>query len=343
MTILITGGSGFIGSNLCNYLVTEKRESVVNVDSLTYAANADYVAHLSSYPNYRFYHADIRSLEKLRKIFDEVKPTAVMHLAAESHVDRSISAPSDFIMTNIIGTFNLLEVVREYILGLDCSARKAFRFHHISTDEVFGDLPHPDESAAADLTKFTEMSCYAPSSPYSASKASSDHLVRAWGRTYGIPFIITNCSNNYGPNQHVEKLIPTVIKNAVLGSDIPVYGNGRQIRDWLYVGDHVNALYIVLKDAQAGETYNIGGNEEWTNIDLIKLICEELNKIMPKSKGCYSSQIVHVSDRLGHDTRYAIDNSKITQRLNWKVQTNIRVGLQQTIKWYLRQLNLKGN
>lgn len=341
MTILVTGGSGFIGSNLCNYLVTEKGLPVVNVDSLSYASNESFISHLSSNSKYRFYCADIRSIENLRQIFKEVQPTAVMHLAAESHVDRSISKPGDFITTNIIGTFNLLEVVRDYLNCLDSHKKECFRFHHISTDEVFGDLPHPDNSTSNYLPKFTEKTSYAPSSPYSASKASSDHLVRAWGRTYGIPFIITNCSNNYGPNQNEEKLIPTVIKRAVSGLEIPVYGNGRQIRDWLYVEDHVKALHLVLKEGTVGESYNIGGNEEWANIDLIELVCDELNRILPKSHGSYTSQIVHVSDRLGHDARYAIDNSKITQRLNWKEQTNIRDGLQNTINWYLDQLKLK--
>lgn len=333
MKILLTGGAGFIGSAVVRHIIENTQDSVVNLDKLTYAGNLESLKSVDSNERYSFEHVDICNAEALNQVFLEHKPDAVMHLAAESHVDRSISGPADFIQTNIVGTYNLLESARQYWQSLDSVAKKSFRFHHISTDEVYGDLPHPDEQEGH-LPLFTEQSSYAPSSPYSASKASSDHLVRAWLRTYGLPTIITNCSNNYGPYHFPEKLIPLIILNALEGKELPIYGKGDQIRDWLYVGDHAKALYLVLTQGDIGETYNIGGHNEKQNIEVVQTICRILDTIVPKS-GNYEDQITYVSDRPGHDRRYAIDSSKMQADLNWTPEETFESGLRKTIQWYL--------
>src|SRR5690606_11511200 len=311
--ILVTGGAGFIGSAVVRHIIKNTQDDVVNVDKLTYAGNLESLSEVSDSDRYVFEHADICDKNAMDRIFAEHKPDAVMHLAAESHVDRSITGPAAFIETNIVGTYVLLEAARAYWSTLDEQAKKAFRFHHISTDEVYGDLPHPDEHpASAELPLFTETTAYAPSSPYSASKASSDHLVRAWLRTYGFPTIVTNCSNNYGPYHFPEKLIPLVILNALDGKALPIYGKGDQIRDWLYVEDHARALYKVVTEGKVGETYNIGGHNEKQNIEVVKTICHILDELQPQENGQpYESLITFVKDRPGHDLRYAIDASKI--------------------------------
>ena len=327
--ILVTGGAGFIGSAVIRYLINETNNNVLNVDKLTYAGNLESLASVNDNPRYQFLHADICDKVAMTKAFDDFEPDIVMHLAAESHVDRSIDGPMDFIQTNIIGTYNLLEVARNYWQNLTEDKKSSFRFHHISTDEVYGDL-----EGTEDL--FTEATSYNPSSPYSASKASSDHLVRAWHRTYGLPIVITNCSNNYGPYHFPEKLIPLVILNALDGKPLPVYGNGKQIRDWLYVEDHARALYLVATTAKVGETYNIGGHNEKQNIDVVKTICTILDNIKPRTDGqSYTQQITFVKDRPGHDLRYAIDASKIQQELNWQPQETFESGIQKTVEWYL--------
>lgn len=330
--ILVTGGAGFIGSAVIRYLINETNNNVLNVDKLTYAGNLESLASVNDNPRYQFLHADICDKVAMTKAFDDFEPDIVMHLAAESHVDRSIDGPMDFIQTNIIGTYNLLEVARNYWQNLTEDKKSRFRFHHISTDEVYGDL-----EATEDL--FTEATSYSPSSPYSASKASSDHLVRAWHRTYGLPVVITNCSNNYGPYHFPEKLIPLVILNALDGKPLPVYGDGKQIRDWLYVEDHARALYLVANTAKVGETYNIGGHNEKQNIDVVKTICTILDNIKPRTDGqSYAQQITFVKDRPGHDLRYAIDASKIQQELNWQPQETFESGIQKTVEWYLNNL-----
>ena len=338
MNILVTGGAGFIGSAVVRHIINNTQDSVINVDKLTYAGNLESLASIASSDRYVFEQVDICDRVELARVFTQHKPDAVMHLAAESHVDRSIAAPSDFILTNIVGTYTLLEATREYWNSLSVDAKKAFRFHHISTDEVYGDLPHPDEqgdhSSNKELPLFTEDTAYAPSSPYSASKASSDHLVRAWLRTYGLPTIITNCSNNYGPYQFPEKLIPLVIMNALDGKLLPIYGKGDQIRDWLYVEDHARALYKVLRAGKIGETYNIGGHNEKRNIEVVKAICSILDILVPKGT-LYAEQITYVTDRPGHDRRYAIDASKMSNELNWQPQETFETGLRKTIEWYL--------
>lgn len=309
--ILVTGGAGFIGSAVVRHIINNTQDSVVNVDKLTYAGNLESLADVSDSERYFFEHADICDAAAMARIFAQHQPDAVMHLAAESHVDRSITGPAAFIETNIVGTYVLLEAARNYWSGLDDEKKKNFRFHHISTDEVYGDLPHPDEvNSNETLPLFTETTAYAPSSPYSASKASSDHLVRAWKRTYGLPTIVTNCSNNYGPYHFPEKLIPLVILNSLEGKALPIYGKGDQIRDWLYVEDHARALYTVVTEGKAGETYNIGGHNEKKNIDVVFTICDLLDEIVPKEKS-YREQITYVTDRPGHDRRYAIDAEKI--------------------------------
>lgn len=331
MKILITGGAGFIGSALIRYIINNTSNSVINVDKLTYAANLDSLNDVSTSQRYFFEQIDICCPEELQRVFEEHNPDAVMHLAAESHVDRSISAPDAFIQTNIVGTYLLLEASRKYWMSLTETSQKKFRFHHISTDEVYGDLIDSNDF-------FTESTPYAPSSPYSASKASSDHLVRAWHRTYGLPVLITNCSNNYGSYQFPEKLIPKIIFKALLGQELTVYGSGLQIRDWLYVDDHADALYQVLTRGLVGDTYNIGGSNEKTNIDVIKEICELLEELMPeKPQGVvrYTDLITHVKDRAGHDFRYAIDASKIRQVLGWVPKENFKSGLRKTVQWYL--------
>lgn len=331
MKILITGGAGFIGSAVARHVIENTENEVLNVDKLTYAGNLESLARIAKNPRYTFSQTDICDRAALDELFENFQPDAVMHLAAESHVDRSITGPAAFIETNIIGTYQLLEAARHYWNTLPENRKTAFRFHHISTDEVYGDL-----EGTEDL--FLETTPYAPSSPYSASKASSDHLVRAWYRTYGLPVVLTNCSNNYGPFHFPEKLIPLVILNALAGKPLPVYGNGTQIRDWLYVEDHARALYKVVTEAAVGETYNIGGHNEQKNIDVVKAICELLEELAPnKPEGLarYEDLITYVTDRPGHDLRYAIDASKIQKDLGWVPQESFETGLRKTVQWYL--------
>lgn len=327
MKILVTGGAGFIGSAVIRHIINKTDYSVINVDKLTYAGNLESVEVVAQDSRYSFQKVDICDIEALKKVFMDYKPTAVMHLAAESHVDRSIEGPSDFIQTNIIGTYNMLEVSRAYWSNLDDETKTLFRFHHISTDEVYGDLNKNDNP-------FTEETSYAPSSPYSASKASSDHLVRAWLRTYELPIVITNCSNNYGPYHFPEKLIPLVIINAINAKPLPIYGDGEQIRDWLYVDDHADALLKVLNKGIIGETYNIGGHNEKTNLEVVYGLCDALQDIRPCDYS-YRDLITHVSDRPGHDRRYAIDASKLERELGWKPKETFETGIKKTVEWYL--------
>ncbi|WP_031571272.1 dTDP-glucose 4,6-dehydratase [Rheinheimera texasensis] len=329
--ILVTGGAGFIGSAVCRHIINETSDAVLNLDKLTYAGNLASLGSIEKSPRYQFRQADICDAAALAEIFASFQPDCVMHLAAESHVDRSIDGPSAFIQTNIVGTYTLLEVARSYWKSLDENRAAAFRFHHISTDEVYGDLHGTDDL-------FCETTPYAPSSPYSASKASSDHLARAWLRTYGLPVIVTNCSNNYGPYHFPEKLIPLTILNALAGKNLPVYGRGTQIRDWLYVEDHARALYLVVSQGVVGETYNIGGHNEKQNIEVVELICDLLEELAPeKPTGVshYRDLIRFVSDRPGHDLRYAIDASKIERELGWRPQETFESGLRKTVFWYL--------
>ncbi|MEW6459825.1 MAG: dTDP-glucose 4,6-dehydratase [Pseudomonadota bacterium] len=335
MRILITGGAGFIGSALIRHLIRQTDHEVLNLDKLTYAGNLESLETVADSPRYRFVQADIADSEQVAATLAEFQPDAVMHLAAESHVDRSIDGPAAFIQTNIVGTYSLLESVRSYWLGLDAERQAAFRFHHISTDEVYGDLHGVDDL-------FSETTPYAPSSPYSASKAASDHLVRAWLRTYGLPVLITNCSNNYGPYHFPEKLIPLMILNALAGKPLPVYGNGQQVRDWLYVEDHARALLKVVSEGQVGETYNIGGHNEQKNLDVVHAICallEELAPQKPAGIARYEELITYVQDRPGHDLRYAIDASKIERELGWVPEETFASGLRKTVQWYLDNLD----
>lgn len=329
MRILLTGGAGFIGSAVVRHIIENTDDTVINVDKLTYAGNLESLSTVSNSDRYHFEQADICHAETMAELLAKYRPDAVMHLAAESHVDRSIDGPAAFIETNIVGTYTLLEAVRQYWSELDEAARLAFRFHHISTDEVYGDLENPEDL-------FTEDTPYAPSSPYSASKASSDHLVRAWRRTYGLPVLVTNCSNNYGPYHFPEKLIPHIILNAIQGKALPVYGDGSQIRDWLHVEDHARALYRVLTQGNVGETYNIGGHNEKQNIDVVRSICGLLDELHPESPVTpHESLIEFVTDRPGHDKRYAIDASKMQQELDWVPEETFDSGLRKTVCWYL--------
>lgn len=333
-TILVTGGAGFIGSAVIRHIIRNTGDKVVNLDNLTYAGNLESLDETVHSPRYAFEHADICQRRRLEQIFHTHQPDCVMHLAAESHVDRSIDGATAFIQTNVVGTCVLLDVARDYWRALSEPCRGAFRFHHVSTDEVYGDLGESDAS-------FLESTAYAPSSPYAASKASSDHLVRAWRRTYGLPTLITNCSNNYGPYQFPEKLIPLMIVNALAGKALPIYGKGDQIRDWLFVEDHVRALYLVLGAGQPGETYNIGGRSEKRNIDVVRTLCELLDELAPaRPPGAsrYMGLITHVADRPGHDRRYAIDASKIERTLGWAPQESFQTGLRKTVEWYLANM-----
>ena len=356
-TILVTGGAGFIGSAVIRHLINDTHHSVINVDKLTYAGNLESLSSISHNARYYFEHVDICDANEIARVLHQHQPDIIMHLAAESHVDRSIDGPSEFIQTNIIGTYNLLEQARRYWCELDENKKAEFRFHHISTDEVYGDLAHPDEyrttvlesELLADsvglpsipqqpLPLFTETTPYEPSSPYSASKASSDHLVRAWHRTYNLPTLITNCSNNYGPFHFPEKLVPLVILNALQGKPLPIYGKGLQIRDWLYVEDHARALVLVAIKGKIAETYNIGGHNEKQNIEVVNTICELLEELVPqkpKNISQYIDLVTFVKDRAGHDFRYAIDASKIQNELKWLPVETFESGIRKTVEWYL--------
>jgi dTDP-glucose 4,6-dehydratase len=356
MKILVTGGAGFIGSAVIRHIIRHTADSAVNLDKLTYAGNLESLAEVSNSEHYAFEQVDICDRAALDCVLREHQPDAIMHLAAESHVDRSIDGPAEFITANIVGTYTLLEAARQYWQGLDEQRKAAFRFHHISTDEVYGDLEGPQDL-------FTETTAYAPSSPYSASKASSDHLVRAWRRTYGLPTIITNCSNNYGPYHFPEKLIPLVILNALEGKPLPIYGKGNQVRDWLYVEDHARALHKVVSEGVVGETYNIGGHNEKQNIEVVHSICDLLDELRPmqspvgasllaitptisggtEQANCqqahsYRSLITHVKDRPGHDLRYAIDAGKVQRELGWVPLETFESGIRKTVEWYLNNL-----
>jgi len=328
MKILVTGGAGFIGSGLIRYLIQETEHSLLNVDKLTYAGNLESLIDVGKDARYRFEKLDICDAAAMKGLFKDYCPDVVMHLAAESHVDRSIDGPAAFIQTNILGTYTLLEAARGYWEELEGSAKARFRFHHISTDEVFGSL--------GKTGFFTEETAYHPNSPYSASKSSSDHLVRAWQHTYGLPVLITNCSNNYGPYQFPEKLIPLMILNGLEEKPLPIYGKGENIRDWLYVEDHVRALFLVLTEGRPGETYNIGGHNEKTNLEVVHAVCRLLDELAPNPKlGAHDSLIQFVKDRPGHDQRYAIDASKIARELNWKPRERFASGLRKTVQWTL--------
>jgi len=328
--ILVTGGAGFIGSNFIqDWLANNAAEEIINLDKLTYAGNVDNLSSLKNDRRHIFVHGDIGDQALVKKLLVEYQPRAIINFAAESHVDRSIYGPTDFIQTNIVGTFNLLECAREYWNSLEGSAKECFRFHHVSTDEVYGSLSLTEPA-------FTETHSYEPNSPYSASKAASDHLVRAWFHTYGFPVVTTNCSNNYGPYHFPEKLIPLVILNALNGMPLPIYGDGQQIRDWLYVGDHCSAIREVLDKGRLGETYNIGGWNEKANLDVVKTICSILDQLKPRADGkLYTDQITFVKDRPGHDRRYAIDAGKVERELGWKPAETFETGIRKTVQWYL--------
>jgi len=328
LKLIVTGGAGFIGSAIIRTLLNTTQAVIINVDKLTYAGNLDSLTAISQHPNYHFEQQDIVDQPAMQALFTRYQPDAVMHLAAESHVDRSIDGPAEFINTNILGTYTLLEVARAYWQGLAAPAKARFRFHHVSTDEVYGSL--------GDTGLFTETTAYAPNSPYSASKAASDHLVRAWHHTYGFPVVTTNCSNNYGPYQFPEKLIPVIMLNAKAGKPLPVYGDGANIRDWLYVDDHAKALWLVLQQGRLGETYNIGGHNEKTNLEVVHGVCAALDELLPDSPHRpHAKLITFVADRPGHDRRYAIDASKIQRELGWTPQETFETGLRKTVQWYL--------
>jgi dTDP-glucose 4,6-dehydratase len=331
MKIIITGGAGFIGSAVIRQYINDTEHEIINLDALTYAGNLESLSDVEQNTRYMFEHVDICDQSQLERVFKQYQPDAVMHLAAESHVDRSIDGPAAFIQTNIVGTYNLLDVAKKYWEALSGDKKDAFRFHHVSTDEVYGDLE--------ETGYFTEETSYEPSSPYSASKASSDHLVRAWHRTYGFPIVITNCSNNYGSHQFPEKLIPLITLNALEGKSLPIYGKGDQIRDWLHVDDHARALRLVLAKGKTGETYNIGGHNEKTNLDVVKTICGLLDRLVPESPHVpHESLIAYVTDRRGHDRRYAIDANKIAAELGWTPEDTFESGIKKTIDWYLKNL-----
>ncbi|MFY8349600.1 dTDP-glucose 4,6-dehydratase [Pseudoalteromonas sp. SSM20] len=332
-TIFVTGGAGFIGSALVRYLINETENTVINFDKLTYAGNLESLKSIENNPRYHFVQGDICDRELVVSTFAKYQPDFIMHLAAESHVDRSIDGPGEFIQTNVVGTYELLEASRSYYASLSDDKKAAFRFHHISTDEVYGDL--------GETGLFTEETAYEPSSPYSASKAASDHLVRAWHRTYGLPVVLTNCSNNYGPFHFPEKLIPLVILNALEGKQLPIYGDGKQVRDWLFVEDHARALYRVVTQGTLGETYNVGGFNEKQNIEVVTTICNHLNELIvnkPNGLSDFKELITFVKDRPGHDVRYAIDASKINKELGWHPEETFDSGILKTVKWYLENL-----
>ncbi|PIW61892.1 dTDP-glucose 4,6-dehydratase [Shewanella sp. CG12_big_fil_rev_8_21_14_0_65_47_15] len=336
MRILVTGGSGFIGSALVRMLIEQTESVVLNFDKLTYASHPESLAGVADSERYHFVQADICDRARLEQVLQQFQPDLVMHLAAESHVDRSIDGPAEFIQTNIVGTYTLLEACRGYYQTLEQTQQHRFRLHHISTDEVYGSL--------GETGLFSEACAYDPSSPYSASKASADHLVRAWHRTYGLPIVITNCSNNYGPFQYPEKLIPLMVNNALLGKPLPVYGNGQQVRDWLYVDDHVKALFLVATEGQLGETYNVGGSNECTNLAVVQQVCDLLEELVPThpqslamSSMGFRDLIQHVDDRPGHDVRYAIDASKLERELGWRAQESFSSGLRKTVAWIVKQ------
>lgn len=349
MKLLVTGGAGFIGSAVIRHIITNTQDEVINLDKLTYAGNLESLVQVSSSQRYTFEQVDICNRAEVDRVLTQHQPDTIMHLAAESHVDRSIDGPAEFIETNIVGTYTLLEATRQYWQSMSADRRESFRFHHISTDEVYGDLPHPNQlpspsageglgERGQSLPLFTEETAYAPSSPYSASKASSDHLVRAWQRTYGLPVLVTNCSNNYGPYHFPEKLVPLIILNALEGKPLPVYGKGDQIRDWLYVEDHARALYKVVKAGKPGETYNIGGHNEKQNIEVVHTICDILQELRPQERS-YRGLITNVKDRPGHDMRYAIDARKIQKELGWAPEETFETGIRKTLQWYLNNLD----
>lgn len=331
MKILVTGGAGFIGSALVRYIINNTNDTVLNLDLLTYAGSLSSIESVSGSSRYNFKKTDITDRKALRDIFENYQPQLVIHLAAESHVDRSIDAPEDFIQTNIVGTYSLLEESRRFWMTLPDEEQNLFRFHHVSTDEVYGDLGFNGQL-------FTEQTRYDPSSPYSASKAASDHLVRSWYKTYKLPTLVSNCSNNYGPYQFPEKLIPLVIQNALAGQNLPIYGTGDQVRDWLFVEDHARALYVVATEGLIGETYNIGGHNEKTNLEVVTKICEILDSLVPLNLGSYADQITHIADRPGHDQRYAIDASKVANELGWIPSETFESGLKKTVLWYIKNL-----
>lgn len=336
MKVLVTGGAGFIGSAVVRHILTTTDDEVINLDKLTYAGNLESLSGVAQSQRYHFERVDICDRVELDRVLSTHRPDAIMHLAAESHVDRSIDGPAVFLQTNVVGTYTLLEAARQYWQSLSGDRKTRFRFHHVSTDEVFGDLPHPDDADTPEqlMPRFTEESAYAPSSPYSATKASSDHLVRAWHRTYGLPVVITNCSNNYGPYHFPEKLIPLTILNAIEGKPLPIYGQGDQIRDWLYVEDHAKALCRVVRDGRLGETYAIGGSSERRNIEVVRTVCQTLQLLRPRADG-YEGLMTFVADRPGHDRRYAIDATKIQTELGWFPEETFESGIRKTVQWYL--------